>query len=401
MLKLNLSGSVKNLEELKESSGKYKTLSLSPKQSAGGSYTNTQNNNSFSIHSIEKTSNNSPASLKRVKMDYSLPKVLMTDIKDSDREINIPKSSSNTRKSDSAAYTFVFNAFYNRLIEAQNSIKTNDPLALVGCFIKIFDHLALNADMKFKNINDIIKVYCDPKATVKSYKEEIAGLIEQNAKLKYELDMAKSQLGKKEMLALSYIDKLKEQELHITKLKSKLQSHKELKDENKQLIDYIKDLKSELEFLREKEGKLMKVIYSIHKKGIAIDDLLTGDGENTNSDRTSSTYYFPDKVHMNERKENVPFLDLGAVPGYETLRKLDAQEAVGNKDSTIYFNEIVVDEPKGVKKKSVSKNKKTKPNKSHSDYNSEFLQNYDEYSESWRNEVKQINSFKEFLKKKK
>jgi hypothetical protein len=243
--------------------------------------------------------------------------------------------------------------------------------------------LALNLDSKFKNINDIIKVYCDPKA-LKSYKEQIDSLIEQNTKIKYELEMTKVQLNKKDSLVNSYHDKLKEQELIMTKLKSKVQNIKDLNDESKQLRDYIKDLKCELEFLREKEGKLMKVIYSIHKKGIAIDDILTENIQiDSSNDISTATYYFPDKFHMDVKKENVPMLDLGSLPGYETLRA--REEAL--KDSTIYFKDIVVDENKSKKKPK--------------DYNTEFLQKYDEYSESWRKDIKQVKAFKEFLKKKK
>jgi cell division protein FtsB len=410
---------MKTIEELKGTGKKYKTLSLSPKQ---GHY----NNNSFTINnntSIEKTksNNNSPVSLKTLKNDYSLPKVLHNDsiTKDSDREkIEKTNSSSGTNRksfySKEETYNFIFNAFYNKLIEAQNKIKANDTLAIIECFIKIFEYLAINADMKFKNINDIIKVYCDPRATVKNYKGELDSLVEQNAKLKFELDLLKQQVSKKDLQLTNYLDKLKDQELNITKLKSKIQPAKEMKEENKQLKDYVKDLKREVEFLREKEGKLMKVIYSIHKKGIAIDDLL-GSADNgvpvdTSNDISTTTVYFPDKVHMQpKKKDNIPRLDFNGIPDYELIEEMNNNNNNNNNQpdvkETIYFNDInyIVESGEDTKnmKKKIGLGDKKVNKQQPCDYNTEFMQKYDEYSESWRNEIKQMKSFKDLIKKKK
>jgi hypothetical protein len=397
---LNLSGSIKNIEELKDlntsiKGKKIKTLSLSPK--GGKHYNNSFSNNKDLNKDIldKKSNNNSPVSLKILKNDYLLPKVLMTETKDSDRN---KTSSSNTRKScysKEETYNFIFNTFYNKLIEAQNSIRTNDTLAIIDCFIKIFDYLALNADIKFKNINDIIKVYCDPKLTVKNYKAEIDSLIEQNAKISFELELLKDKFNKKEMLAQSYLDKMKEQELYMTKLKSKIQSLRELKEENKQLKDFVKNSRCEVEFLREKEGKLMKVIYNLHKKGIAIDELLNENQpqEEISSDISTQTYYFPDKVNMKtQSKENIPRLDLGRIMDYESQE----QQNFG-KNGTIYFNDInYIVEPSDQNKK-LNFNKKFKPQ----DFNVEFFQKHNEWSESWRNDAKEMKSFQEYLKKKK
>jgi hypothetical protein len=322
--------------------------------------------NNNSLEKTNKSINNSPVSLKRLKTDYSLPKV-GDGVKDSSERDKLTITSNSMKESD--VYGFIYNTFQSKLTSEGN---------LADNLIKAFDYLATNADNKFKNLSDFIKSH-NPTSKVNT--EAIDSLNEQNIKLRNELELTKSQLGKKDVLVQSYLDKIKEQELNITKLKSKIQSVREMKEENKQLKDYVKDLKSEVEFLREKEGKLMKVIFSIHKKGIAIDELLTSsDIQHDTSDISTTTYYFPDKVHMENKQGGggVPRLDFNTLSDFEAK---DAREAAAQQKPAV---------DNAVKKKSGIK-----------DFQHEFMQNYDEFSESWRNEVKQMKNYKDLFKKKK
>jgi hypothetical protein len=344
-IKLKLSNSMKNLRDLKKVNYNNRTVSLSPRRD----YKNTSHNCSYS---------NSPSN------HLELPKVSKTDTKDTERE-KCQKTTSTIRKasySKDDTYNFIYNSFYNKIVEAHEHIKICDPFALIDCFIKIFDYLAINVDYKFKNINDILRVYCDPDIEVKNYKQEIDKLIEQNTILKIELEVMKNQLGKKEVICQSYIEKLKDSESYINSLKKKILMKKEVLEENKHNKDYIRDLNLELEFLREKESKLMKLIYYIHKKGFPIDTMLAGEFEEMDqsyvSCESNNTVYFPDKVKMNEKKENVPKLDFSNIPEYETIPEHHEHH------------------------------------KHKQDYNTEFIQNYDKYSESWRKEIDKIECFK-------
>jgi hypothetical protein len=270
-------------------------------------------------------------------------------MKDSDRNKTI--SSSNIKEE---IYATIYNTFYSKLACGEN---------ILNSFIKSFDYLAVNMDCRFKTLSELVK---QTKTN-----DTVDSLNEQNVRFKNELDLTKSQLNKKDVLMQSYLDRIKEQELNITKLKSKIQNVRDMKEENKQLKDYVKDLKSEHEFLREKEAKLMKVIYSIHKKGITIDDLLITTDQADTSDISSTTVYFPDKVHMEAKKqENIPLLNFNVLPDYEEPR--EQNQPIENKKKGLIC-----------------------------DYNTEFIQKYDEFSESWRNGVKQMKNYKDLLKKKK
>lgn len=224
---------------------------------------------------------------------------------------------------------------------------------------------------------------------------EIEKIKQENSKLKLELkkqdELAKEYFQK----ASEYQKSLKLEETKSKKLKEKYTTLKEnyasLSEENKTLKNLVKDFTSEIQFLREKEMKLMEIMYVLQKKGFSIDEIIK-DVSNSNltnrsdnpQDISSTTVYFPDKIQMPnnvKRSKKVPSLDFGNLPSYVSE---DSNDHKGNQFQSNQVEKIKMSKVNKIK-----------------DFNSEFLENYDKYSESWRNQINKIKPLKESLSKKK
>jgi hypothetical protein len=432
--------------------------------------------------------------------------------------------------------TYIYNIFFSKIIECQNQIKVNDPVAIVECLIKIFDSLSSTMDSKYRNISELLRVFCDPKLMMKNYKTENDSLNEANTKLRHEFECVKKEHQKMELLCKGYLEKisLSEQTIHIQedKINEVRNKYKEMKneynviyEENKTMKNYLDECLTEIDYLKEKERKLMKVIYHIHKKGVSVDEIIEGNignignlsnlsqsylgsqGPMSQSQRTENDIsqfgnqtfnsYFPEKVtaeHHLDQPKNVPKLDFTNIPGYESNNNSaivdDGNEYLSNynmnhnlnnsksnqinkgfkksntlKKEDLKFNKQKLDFPieeensnlnecqnKILKKEKKSDyldknfnfnninstnsinnqnvNQSTKPhhtnsnsinsipssgggqynfklnvNNMHSknkikDYNTEFLDKFEEYSESWRDEINKIKPFKESISEK-
>ena len=158
-------------------------------------------------------------------------------------------------------------------------------------------------------------------------------------KLKNEIDSLKNELKKRDELLLIKNEKIETLQKNLDISQHNLSCIKgrylKVKEQLNTTINEIKNLKilneqaqSEIKFLNEKEIKLMQVIFLIKEKGINIDEILNDVSQMNNqmssSSRTdiskASTVYFPDKVKMEESKDQnlVPKLDFGSVPTYKS-----------------------------------------------------------------------------------
>jgi chromosome segregation ATPase len=126
----------------------------------------------------------------------------------------------------------------------------------------------------------------------------------------------------------NFDNQIKTMKKQIKTLKSTMNS---LSEENKTFKNSIKDYVSELEFLREKEMKMMEVMYILKNRGVQFDDIIKEAAnirkykENLTEESVTSnaTVYFPDKISMstgNLNKANVyiPPLNFSNIPNYES-----------------------------------------------------------------------------------
>lgn len=158
-------------------------------------------------------------------------------------------------------------------------------------------------------------------------------------RLKNEIDSLKNELKKKDELIILKNEKIETLQKNFDISQHNLSCIKgrylKMKEQLNTTINEIKNLKilneqaqSEIKFLNEKEIKLMQVIFLIKERGINIDEILNDvsqmNNQMSNSSRTdiskASTVYFPDKVKMEESKDQilVPKLDFGSVPTYKS-----------------------------------------------------------------------------------
>ncbi len=197
-------------------------------------------------------------------------------------------------------------------------------------------------------------------------------------KLKIEKLMKEKENKEKE---IKYKDKIiKEQENIITLLKQNEKNLKEqnqiinnkyedlrkkyqnILNENRMLNEKIEDDNKNINFLKEKELKLMRMLYLIKEKGIDINAILNevkneSNNESINKSQeietnnfnnsSNTTIYFPDKIKMQnimetKKAEIVPKMNFNQIPEYSFQSEEDKQNnnnAIPNQDE-YNFNEF-------------------------------------------------------------
>lgn len=173
-------------------------------------------------------------------------------------------------------------------------------------------------------------------------------------KLKSEIDTLKRELKAKDDLI-----KIKDEKIESLEKNLEISQHNiscikgrylKMKEQLNNTINEIKNLKilneqaqNEIKFMNEKELKLMQVIYLVKERGINIDEILNDVSQmnsipNSSTSRSeiskASTVYFPDKVKMEESKEqNVPKLDFASVPTYKSSSHSETENNVEVTDT--------------------------------------------------------------------
>ena len=243
---------------------------------------------------------------------------------------------------------------------------------LIENFLDIFHFIGCNIDSKYKKCHEITKHLhekTNPTAFISSHSSTAGSSANSNHEnISEHLEQLKKELKLKELQVKSHIDKINECERIIKEKESLANSvnkkylslkskYTEQKEESKALKTSNKDLKSELDFLREKEYKMMEVMYLLQKRGISIDEVMKEKSEKSDkslindkedfedyshpfhnrdntynidaisdlNDISITTVYFPDKVHpfnknnlFKNYKVKIPKLDLRNIPGYES-----------------------------------------------------------------------------------
>lgn len=189
------------------------------------------------------------------------------------REERLPISNSN---SNHTLIQTIYSLFYNKLIEEEKKLHSNNTISQrLDSVSKCFEFLSTQIDPKFKKISQMLKIEpdkCSPQTQFHS-------------QLKLDNDKLKSEISKLDKIVLELNEKIhkmeatiKEKDATFTSIKKKFTTQTEsnayMQEENKKLKNSISDLKSELEYFREKEYKMMQVMYLLKKKGVAIDEVI-------------------------------------------------------------------------------------------------------------------------------
>lgn len=318
----------------------------------------------------------------------------------------------------------------------------------------------------FQKVNEIT-------LEIELLKEELNQLKETNALMKEENNQFKVLLEDKdkEIKNLKSNNELKN-DLSNLKIKYKhlkkkyLEDKDELEKYNSDLFSKIKDKEIENKFLREKENKLLQILFNIHRRGVDISELMDsselGNLKNINSrlnldhspdnidenlillqnsnrfitDFSDETFYFEDRFNFKKQEKNsnaIPLLDFGKLVDYEFNEDEDENKA--NKSEKGYDKDnnnhsvgkygkngkygklkLNVKEITDLKSNTISKCKEIISNGSilvqnesrdaikniytgstynneknlQGKYENEFLEMYDEFSESWRAAIDRI-----------
>ena len=218
----------------------------------------------------------------------------------------------------------LFNTIYNKLFDFKTRKKENESIQ--DCFLDLFDTLSNTYDTNFKKISELIKtIKTDSESKFKKDIEQMKLNMDDKDKKLRSLTLGIEKLSKENENLDNQLKLLKKQ---VKTLKSSVTS---LSEENKTFKNSIKDYLSELEFLREKEMKMMEVMYLLKNKGISLDDVIKEAADNRRSREnltdesliSNATVYFPDKITMKPngvQKSSlyIPPLNFSNIPSYET-----------------------------------------------------------------------------------
>ena len=176
----------------------------------------------------------------------------------------------------------------------------------------------------------------------------------ERSKLKNEIDSLKRELKMKDDIIKVKDEKIESLEKNLEISQHNISCIKarylKMKEQLNNALNEIKNLKilneqaqNEIKFMNEKELKLMQVIYLVKERGINIDEILNDVSQmnslpNSSSSRSeiskASTVYFPDKVKMEESKEqNVPKLDFASVPTYKSSSHSETENNIDVTDT--------------------------------------------------------------------
>jgi hypothetical protein len=416
---------------------------------------NVANNTKNSALLIKSPSTQKPSSLMnsldRITISKKLPRLTtdntMTITSNRDKNFD---STHVTEVSSNAYNNQIFNTLYSKLNEYKSNNKQINSNKFIEYLVEIFENISHNLDKKYIKISEILNnlahinngnsntssmnnlLIPSPSTTTNSL-EIIENLKKEilNKETQYKIIFEK--LNESERI-------IREKENFINTLNKKYKTLKQnftsMKEENRTMKSSNKDLTAEIQFLREKEWKMMEVMYMLQKKGISIDnimkensmcieDMTINDNSNNNSecninksqlnehdnfnDYSTTTVYFPDKINIpigstNILNVNIPKLDFGGLPEYESEnedkdkdkdkdKKVDPIKIEKNKNEEVSEVNLYTNESINLNSNSNNKNKnKIK------DFNGEFYGHIEEYSESWRKEIKQMKPLKESLK---
>ena len=188
-------------------------------------------------------------------------------------------------------YNNVYNIFNSQFNEYKGlGIKFTFKMIILSLF-KAFDLLSHELQ-NFNNITNIIKPFYNAEINTKETNESTNSQNE-NKKLLNEIDKLKGEIKRKNDLIKTYQEKIVNKESLIfqkTKtiegLEKKITINNEnftkqlslLQTQNSSMDDFIKNVNTDMDQLKEKEMKLMKIIYLVHKKkGVSIEELLKTD----------------------------------------------------------------------------------------------------------------------------
>jgi hypothetical protein len=373
-------------------------------------------------HSIINSTTNSPnlkeksSKLTRSEEFKKLPK-LNDQNAPSNRDKNFITDTNDSNSKNNPA---IYNLMYTKLIELKiltekniSGSKKKEALpTLSECLLNIFDFIANNYDIKFKKVVEIInKINESDKEKYLEVKSR-----------QLELDNCKNELINKELQIKNLIienEKFTKEKEGIENLfgiiKKKYQSAKQnlnnITEENKSFKNIVKDCKAEIEFLREKELKMMKVMYLLQKKGIPIDDIINENftvNDSVNSQVSDSqnqsmmTVYFPDKINIknnkypsNKYKVDVPLLDFSSIPAYESNSSCEKDNKKGDSDQLNFEN---ISEGDSLKPKQFNNSQKLNQNNcaylnqnakvKHSNQNNQSINNFQEKkSKNYKSEL--------------
>lgn len=268
----------------------------------------------------------------------------------------------------------IFQLIYTKLKEIKISKNFNSN-NIIESFIDIFEYISHNVETKYNKIEDILKYFVEkinhPNLLNSHSSTTGSGIAtHHDSKSDIQLDQLKKEIKLKDLQIQSYIDKIneyerssREKEILLNTTNKKYHSIKAkfsaTKEEAKSLKTENKDLKCELEFLREKELKMMEVMFLLQRRGISIDEVMRDKSEkteksektdksislekdsyleshqnyndsNTNhnniNDISINTVYFPDKVHppnnlFDDYRVHIPKLDFSKLSGYQSPRE--------------------------------------------------------------------------------
>jgi len=271
----------------------------------------------------------------------------------------------------------VYKFFMKSLINNKEKIE-EDLLQLVNCFRYCFEELK-SYNHNFSKIIEFLKLSleCNDHADKNFLRKENHGLKEENSKIKMELEHLNKKFIKNDCLNKKYVEKISSME-DILNRKDEL--IRNLSDKNKTIIENMEKLnyqyeidiqglreslaksEEEINVYKEKEKKLMRLIYLVYKKGKNINDLLnTKEGKecvnnedseiNQNdffnnisckNDISKVTFYFTDIPKNDEyvnRNLNIPVLDFTKLPEYDSPNStIDEYE---QKQSNLKVNKMI------------------------------------------------------------
>ncbi len=180
------------------------------------------------------------------------------------------------------------------------------------------------------------------------YKSEIEAfkkiLSEKDKKIKESL----SELNK----VLAIKDKCESNEIYLYSQKQLLRDNKVLTNENKQLRESVIKLEKDLENLKVKEVKMMKILFTLSRKGVAINDIVDNEltteykkdkkssditsielerdrSENVSINDSMYTPIYTEPAKVVKKPEKVPFLDLYNINN--SILNFNSEETI-NKD---------------------------------------------------------------------
>ena len=293
--------------------------------------------NSNSFNSLSKSKNKNNSNLLSPLQNYIHSRNKSANFKLIKTNLGVAKSFNGSLKKNSNDNHYLNNHFIN----TNNFISINSP--------------TFGPQKNNNLLENIPKIVEDEKLKIKIQK--LMGEIEKkdeelkNQKLKikeYEKKISEFQKINEKMDTEMKTVKKNYAELQI--------KYDELFTENNDLKEKLKENEDNLNFLKEKETTLMKVLYIIKENGIDINSILNeinnednnkdSNENNSETNRSSNlTVYFPDKVHMKNTMETkgaekIPNLDFNQIPEYSFRSEKENQNDENDDYDFKKFNKV-------------------------------------------------------------